>query len=207
MTGTRISYVIEEIDGRYVGVGIADGELFCNTIPLPSMDEAEDDLKTSCFLAWGNSIEIVPEFHISSAHELVTYISKLYAGEDVNLPNLKLARHPSEKFWRAILLMGAIPRGMVTTYGELARATGTSPRAAGNYASRNPFPLIIPCHRVVRSDMSIGGYSYGPIVKASLLIAEGVGVDMRTGKVDPTKIIRSEELIARLEVRRVVSHH
>lgn len=206
MAGTKISYVIEEIDGRYIGIGIADGELFCNTIPLSSRDEAEANLKASCYSAWGDSIDIVPEFHIPWVYELAVYISKLYAGEGVNLPNLRLACHPSGKFWRAIMLMGAIPRGRVTTYGELARAIGTSPRAAGNYASRNPFPLIIPCHRVVRSDTSIGGYSYGPIVKASLLMAEGVRVDLGTGKIDPTKVIRSEELL-RLEVRRVVDHH
>ncbi len=207
MAGKRIKFVIEEVDGRYVGIGVGERELYCNTIPLPSKEEAEADLRATCYSAWGDSLNLTPEYHIPSAYELALQVSKLFSGEKVDLSGIRLARHPREKFWNAILLMSSIPRGMVTTYRELARALGTSPRAAGNYASRNPFPLIVPCHRVIRSDMRIGGYSYGPILKASLLMAEGVRVDFDTGKVDPSKVITHEELLSLKEVRGVVSYH
>ncbi len=201
-----VRYVIEELDGRYIGIGMNGRELYCNTIPLSSKVDAENDLRATCYSAWGNSIELTPEYYIPIASEIAYHIHKLFLGLDSELKNVKLAKHPREKFWNALLLMKAIPRGKVTTYGELARALGTSPRAAGNYASKNPFPLIIPCHRVVRSDMRIGGYSYGSIIKASLLIAEGVKVNFDTGKVSPNEVIKAEELMNLRKVLKIVSH-
>ncbi len=57
--------------------------------------------------------------------------------------------------WQAI---SDIPRGQTRTYGELASAIKTSPRALANACRQNPFPFIIPCHRVLRKT-SIGGYA------------------------------------------------
>jgi len=72
-------------------------------------------------------------------------------------------------------LLSLVPPGMVTTYSSLARAAGLHPRLAGLLLSRNPTPIIVPCHRVVRSDGSLGGYRYGgPRVKRRLLELEGV---------------------------------
>lgn len=50
------------------------------------------------------------------------------------------------RVWEALL---CIPPGTVTTYGELARALGSSPRAVGQACGANPIPIVIPCHRVV----------------------------------------------------------
>jgi len=52
-----------------------------------------------------------------------------------------------------------VPPGKITTYGELSRATGfvNGQRVIGQIMKKNPFPVIIPCHRVVRSDGKIGG--------------------------------------------------
>ncbi len=201
-----IRYVIEEVDGRYIGIGLNGRELYCNTIPLSSKRDAEADLRATCYSTWGNSIELISEYHIPIATDIAHYVNRLFLGLDSDSYDVKLASHPREKFWNALLLMKSIPRGKVTTYGELARALGTSPRAAGTYASKNPFPLIIPCHRVIRSDMKIGGYSYGSIIKASLLIAEGVKVDYYTGKVNPAEIIKAEDLIKLRKVLKIVGH-
>jgi methylated-DNA-[protein]-cysteine S-methyltransferase len=57
--------------------------------------------------------------------------------------------------WQAI---AAIPRGQVRTYGALARALGSAARAVGQACGANPFPLIVPCHRVV-SSTGIGGFA------------------------------------------------
>ena len=73
-----------------------------------------------------------------------------------------------------------VPRGRVTTYGLLARAVGCgSPRAVGQALRNNPFAPEVPCHRVVRSDLTIGGFEGraggGPVrKKKALLLAEGV---------------------------------
>ena len=78
-----------------------------------------------------------------------------------------------------------IPRGMVSTYGLIASHIGRpgGARAVGNALATNPFPFIIPCHRAVRSDGSIGGYQGGPEMKRKLLEYEGVSFG-RNGKVD-----------------------
>jgi methylated-DNA-[protein]-cysteine S-methyltransferase len=71
-----------------------------------------------------------------------------------------------------------VPKGKVTTYGELARAVGleNGQRVIGQIMNRNPFPVVIPCHRVVKSDGKIGGYFYGEKVKTKMLSDEGVKV-------------------------------
>jgi methylated-DNA-[protein]-cysteine S-methyltransferase len=76
-----------------------------------------------------------------------------------------------------------VPKGKVTTYGELAKAVGlkNGQRVIGRMMNKNPFPVIIPCHRVVKSDGKIGGYLYGQDVKTKMLSDEGVVV--RNGKI------------------------
>ena len=68
----------------------------------------------------------------------------------------------------------AIPYGETRTYTDLARGAGNerAVRAAGSACSRNPIPLIVPCHRVLRSDGSLGGYAGGLTMKEKLLDLE-----------------------------------
>ncbi len=81
-------------------------------------------------------------------------------------------------FERRVLLEAArIPRGETRSYGEVAELAG-SPRAAravGNAMHGNPFPVVIPCHRVIRSDGSPGGYGGAEGIKEWLLRFEGWG--------------------------------
>ncbi len=83
-------------------------------------------------------------------------------------------------FQEAVLnLVKQIPAGKVTTYGEIARRITGSVRAARAVAqavARNPYPIAIPCHRVVRSDGDVGGYSLGVEKKIKLLRAEGIEI-------------------------------
>jgi len=69
-----------------------------------------------------------------------------------------------------------VPEGKITTYGELAKAIGlkNGQRVIGNIMNKNPYPVIVPCHRVVKSDGKIGGYAYGENVKTKMLSYEGV---------------------------------
>jgi len=87
-------------------------------------------------------------------------------------------------------LVSTVPPGRVTTYGAIARALAVSPRLVGRALAANPEPIVVPCHRVVRSDGSLGGYSMGgPRVKALLLRLEGVPVG-DDGRVPEEYIIR-----------------
>lgn len=76
-----------------------------------------------------------------------------------------------------------VPKGKVTTYGDLAKAAGikNGQRVIGQIMNKNPFPVIIPCHRVVMSDGKIGGYFYGTNTKTKMLHDEGISV--KNGKV------------------------
>lgn len=73
----------------------------------------------------------------------------------------------------------AIPRGQVSTYQLIAARLGNknSARAVGNALAKNPFPLIIPCHRAIRSDRRPGGFRGGAQMKRDLLAAEGIAFD------------------------------
>lgn len=76
-----------------------------------------------------------------------------------------------------------VPKGKVTTYGELAKAVGmkNGQRAVGKIMNKNPYPVIIPCHRVVKSDGKIGGYAYGEQIKSNMLSKEGIKI--KDGKI------------------------
>ena len=71
-----------------------------------------------------------------------------------------------------------VPPGKIITYGELAKAVGlkNGQRKIGQIMKNNPFPIIIPCHRVVKSDGTIGGYAFGIERKANMLSKEGIEI-------------------------------
>lgn len=76
-----------------------------------------------------------------------------------------------------------VPKGKVTTYGELAKAVGlkNGQRAIGRIMNKNPFPVIVPCHRVILSSGKIGGYAWGEKIKTNMLSQEGVKI--KQGKI------------------------
>ncbi|MDP2840371.1 MAG: MGMT family protein [Syntrophales bacterium] len=107
------------------------------------------------------------------------------AAVDFRLENLDFGS--LKGFTRRVLLAdGMIPRGRVMTYGGLAASVGVAggARAVGNVMAGNPFPLVIPCHRVVRSGGSLGGFGGGVEMKKALLMMEGVAFDAQ-GRVLP----------------------
>lgn len=73
-------------------------------------------------------------------------------------------------------LLLTIPAGMVSTYGDIARALGNplASRRIGRILNKNPNPVVVPCHRVVKSDGKIGGYALGINKKKELLENEGL---------------------------------
>lgn len=77
------------------------------------------------------------------------------------------------RVWRVI---AAIPRGQVISYAELARRAGNprAVRAAAQACGANPVPLLVPCHRVIASDGTLGGFGGGLAMKRILLAREGV---------------------------------
>lgn len=86
--------------------------------------------------------------------------------------------------------LARVPRGKVISYGALARRAGVprAARAVGAVMAWNPFPLVLPCHRVVRSSGETGRYGGGEVMKRALLEREGVRID-EAGRVDPSQRI------------------
>jgi len=111
--------------------------------------------------------------------ELGHRISCFLAGQPVVFPLDGIALQRCPEFQQHVLLAEyAIPRGWVSTYGRIARHLGLpgGARAVGNALAHNPFPIIIPCHRAIRTDGKLGGFQGGITMKRALLELEGVEV-------------------------------
>lgn len=81
----------------------------------------------------------------------------------------------NEKVWE---LTKKIPKGKVSTYKELAHALKTRAyRAVGNALNKNPHAPIVPCHRIVLSNGSVGGFAHGSKKKMNLLKKEGINFE------------------------------
>jgi methylated-DNA-[protein]-cysteine S-methyltransferase len=91
----------------------------------------------------------------------------------LNLPGIEQCSKFQQKVLRVV---SAIPKGKVSTYQSIAKKIGQpkAARAVGRVLATNPFPIIIPCHRVICSDGSLGGYQGGRKKKLALLKKEGV---------------------------------
>lgn len=81
----------------------------------------------------------------------------------------------NEKVWKQL---SRIPKGKVSTYSDIAVLAGSpgGARAVGNACNKNENAPIVPCHRVVKSDGSLGGYALGLKKKIELLKNEGIKV-------------------------------
>ena len=77
---------------------------------------------------------------------------------------------------KALQVCARIPYGKTMSYGEIAARAGNpgAARAAGTAMSKNPFPIVVPCHRVIKSDGSLGGFSGNLQHKCFLLRQEGI---------------------------------
>ena len=102
-------------------------------------------------------------------------LARYFAGEAVRF-DVPLDLSAGTAFQRAVWRACArIPYGDTRSYGELARLAGRpgAARAAGGAMHANPLPIIVPCHRVIRSDGSLGGFGLGISLKKKLLRLEG----------------------------------
>lgn len=78
-----------------------------------------------------------------------------------------------------------VPPGKVVTYGQLAQAVNlkNGQRVIGRIMKKNPFPGVVPCHRVVKSDGTVGGYAYGQEIKINMLRKEGITITGNKAKI------------------------
>lgn len=138
-------------------------------LPLRSYEEMEHRI-----MAAYPGARYAPEMFGDVIDFLVRYFSGAAAVAAAHL-DFSEASAFQKKVWRATL---AIPYGEVRTYGDIARQIGNpgAVRAVGGALGKNPFPIVVPCHRVICSNGQLGGFSSprGVELKKKLLAHEGI---------------------------------
>ena len=110
--------------------------------------------------------------------DAIAGITRLLAGEDVDLRDVALDMSGLPEFPRQVYAVArSLPRGVTMTYGEVAARAGApgAAQAVGQAMGANPFPIVVPCHRVVAAGGGNGGFSApgGVDTKLRLLAIEG----------------------------------
>jgi O-6-methylguanine DNA methyltransferase len=161
----------EEIGGVWYGVAIDGKKVFATTF-------ASSEKQAMRYLL--ASIPCNMHFQAAekpneTAENLFRVMKAIVDGKDVSF-SFELAMEHVPLYYRRVLeVMSLIPTGYVATYGGLAKVVGGGPRAAGRACATNPFPPIVPCHRVVAADMTLGGYGGGLKSKWAILQREDRG--------------------------------
>jgi len=121
----------------------------------------------------------------SALPELCSLVQQFLRGDSILIPFELVDTSVCYSFQLDVLRAERkIPRGTVASYSWVAKRIGTrAVRAVGTALARNPFPIVVPCHRAVRSDGSLGGFQGGLEMKRKLLEMEGIRLDSR-GRVD-----------------------
>jgi methylated-DNA-[protein]-cysteine S-methyltransferase len=152
----------------WVGVVGSDRGLVELVFPQPDRESVMERLS----LALSAKITVDDDAFPELADELRRY----FAGEKVRFSGAideRVGTPFQQDVWRAV---AAIPHGQVVSYGEVARRVGKpgAARAVGNTMAANPTPIVVPCHRVVTAQGTIGGFGGGLALKRRLLALEGV---------------------------------
>jgi O-6-methylguanine DNA methyltransferase len=111
---------------------------------------------------------------VRANHGALRQLEEYFAGERISF-DVEINLGKISRFYTAIYsALSKIPYAATCSYRELAELAGSprAARAAGQAMSGNPLPIIIPCHRVIASDGSLGGYTGGIGVKEKLLALE-----------------------------------
>ena len=160
---------------RMMGPGDLHEETFSSVFGVGSVATA-GDLPFRVVLP---SVKLRPRERSAPPSRWAELLERYFAGEAVGF-DLDLERYAElaglTRFERDVYAaLSGVPRGGVISYGELAAAAGHpgAARAVGSVMARNELPVILPCHRVVRSDGSLGLYGDDPQWKHRLLALEG----------------------------------
>jgi len=182
--GTHTIYIYhQEINKMWYAAAIQNGKVFATSFS-PKEQQVLRHLLVNLPYDLPFQVTEKPNQLLS---DLLKTLKAIFEGKDSPSHNFKMAMDHLPSYTRKVLsCTSLIPVGYLTTYGAIAKVAGGSPRAVGRAEASNPFPLLIPCHRVVRADFSLGGYGLGEKVKLEILQREDRGYE-------ETRILKVED--------------
>lgn len=166
-----VGYTI--FDTAFGPCAVAWGEAGLTGVWLPSA--TADGTRRQVLSRHPQAAELAPPPEVAAA---VDGITRLLAGDDVDLRDVVLDLRDTPEFARKVYeIARSLPRGVTMTYGEMAARAGEpgGAQAVGQVMGRNPFPIVVPCHRIVAAGGGNGGFSApgGVDTKLRLLAIEG----------------------------------
>jgi len=166
-----IGVYTKNIAGVWFGVACAEQRVFSTSFANTQQEAARKLLSS---IPFNVPFQAHPE-PSAFAETVLTSLKSIYDGNTIS-QNFPLATEHLSAYTQKILKAASlIPTGYVTSYGALSKAAGGSPRSVGRVMASNPFAPIVPCHRVVNSDFTLGGYGGGLAVKLEFLVREKRG--------------------------------
>jgi len=163
-----IGLYTKTIDGVWFGVASEEENLFATAFGFSEEAVLQSLLKGIPFGVPFQYSKSASAF----AKRVVSSLKDIYDGRDASHGFSLVTRRLSDYARKVIETVSLIPLGYVASYGSVARVAGGSPRAVGRVMASHPFPPIVPCHRVVSSDLTLGGYGGGLDVKLAFLSRE-----------------------------------
>lgn len=166
-----LALYINSVGGVWFGVAHENETIFATAFAFNRGDVLQSLLRNIPFDIPFQHLENSTQF----AEKVISSLAEIYNGRGCD-EKFSLAMNSLSSYAQKVLrTVRLVPVGYVASYGSVAKAVGGSPRAVGRIMALNPFPLIVPCHRIVASDFSLGGYGGGIQVKLEILKREKRG--------------------------------
>jgi len=166
-----INIVHKKIDRMWYGAAVESEKVLATTFAQNETEVLKSLLRGLPYEASFQVDEKLSPF----SEGLLETLKRIYDGKDVSVNFEMSVDHLSSYAQKILKCVSLVPVGYFTTYGAVAKACGGSARAVGQIMANNPFPPLVPCHRVVRSDFSVGEYGGGRELKWEMLQREDRG--------------------------------
>jgi len=166
-----ISLYTKNNDGVWFGVACNEEKIFATSFAFDKKRVVRSLLHSIPFNVSFQHLEEPSIF----AKRVLDLLKNIYDGRDVSHGASLATEHLSSYTRKVIETVSRVPVGFVASYGSVAKAASGSPRAVGRVMASTPFAPIVPCHRVVSSDFTLGGYGGGLEVKLRFLNREKRG--------------------------------
>lgn len=159
------------LDEMWFAAAIRDEMIITTTFASNENDALKYILKS---LPYNTSFQMAKK-PTQFSKKVLSALKSIFDGKNASSKFKLEMKHLSTYAQRVLRCVYMVPVGYVTSYGEVAKTMGGSPRAVGRVMATNPFPPLVPCHRVVRSDFTLGGFGGGIALKWEMLQRENRG--------------------------------